>query len=78
MMKGKEAVWDKIVKEKGLRPTKLADVAQWWFVDSWLGQDIENVSNMNKSRELGFLGWRDSEKSFLCVLEKSRKNRVVP
>jgi hypothetical protein len=24
------------------------------------------------------LGWRDSEKSFLCVLEKSRKNRVVP
>jgi hypothetical protein len=43
-----------------------------------LGQDIENVSNMNKSRELGFLGWRDSEKSFLCMLEKSRKIRVVP
>jgi hypothetical protein len=27
MMKGKEAVWDKIAKEKALRPTKLADVA---------------------------------------------------
>ncbi|CAK9203275.1 unnamed protein product [Sphagnum troendelagicum] len=78
-MKGKDAVWDKIVKEKGLRPgLKLEDVAHWWFVDLWLGQNIENVSSMNKSRERGFLGWRESEKSFLSVIHKSRKHKVVP
>jgi hypothetical protein len=33
-MKGKDAMWDKIVKEKGLRPgLKLEDVAHWWFLD---------------------------------------------
>ncbi|KAK1372696.1 hypothetical protein POM88_028889 [Heracleum sosnowskyi] len=33
MMKDKGPVWDKIVEEKGLVPTKLEEVAAWWFAD---------------------------------------------
>ncbi len=78
MMKGKEQVWDKIVQENGLQPLKLLDlVGQWWFADIILNQPIENMSSMNKSREYGFLSWRDSEKSFVSAIEKARKNKLV-
>ncbi|CAM6015774.1 unnamed protein product [Sphagnum balticum] len=78
MMKGKEQVWDKIVQENGLQPLKLLDVVgHWWFADLMLNQPIENMSSMNKSREYGFLNWRDSEKSFVSAIEKARKNKLV-
>jgi nucleoside-diphosphate-sugar epimerase len=78
MMKGKEQVWDKIVQENGLQPLKLLDVVgEWWFADIMLNQPLENMSSMNKSREYGFLSWRDSEKSFVSAIEKARKNKLV-
>jgi nucleoside-diphosphate-sugar epimerase len=78
MMKGKEQVWDKIVQENGLQPLELHEVGHWWFADLLLNQTFENVSSMNKSREHGFLGWCDTEKSFLSAINKARANKVVP
>jgi nucleoside-diphosphate-sugar epimerase len=78
MMKGKEQVWDKIVQENGLQPLELHEVGHWWFADLLLNQPFENVSSMNKSREHGFLGWCDTEKSFLSAINKARANKVVP
>jgi nucleoside-diphosphate-sugar epimerase len=78
MMKGKEQVWDKIVQENGLQPLELHEVGHWWFADLLLNQPFENVSSMNKSREHGFLGWCDTEKSFLSAIDKARANKVVP
>ncbi|KAL2940954.1 Iridoid synthase CYC2 [Bienertia sinuspersici] len=34
MMKGKERVWEEIVKVNNLVPTKLEEVGNWWFADS--------------------------------------------
>jgi nucleoside-diphosphate-sugar epimerase len=78
LMHGKEPVWDKIVKENGLHPVKLADVGHWWFCDIVLNQPLEIVSSMNKSREFGFLGWRNSEKSFMNVIDEMKKNNLIP
>nr|XP_043623432.1 (S)-8-oxocitronellyl enol synthase ISY1-like [Erigeron canadensis]XP_043623433.1 (S)-8-oxocitronellyl enol synthase ISY1-like [Erigeron canadensis] len=76
-MKDKGSVWDEIVKEKGLVPTKLEDVAQWWFVDDILG--TENfLDTMNKSKEHGFLGFRNSKKSMVHWVEKMRAYKIVP
>jgi nucleoside-diphosphate-sugar epimerase len=77
LMKGKEQVWDKIVQENGLQPLELHEVGHWWFADLLLNQPMENVSSMNKSREHGFLGWCDTEKSFLSAIDKARANKVV-
>jgi hypothetical protein len=66
------------VHENGLHPLKLEEVGHWWFADLILNQPFENVSSMNKSREHSFLGWRDSEKSFLSAIDKARENKVVP
>ncbi|KAL0422562.1 UNVERIFIED_CONTAM: 3-oxo-Delta(4,5)-steroid 5-beta-reductase [Sesamum latifolium] len=37
LMKDKGPVWDEMVRENGLTPTKLEDVGLWWFADVILG-----------------------------------------
>ncbi|KAM0968317.1 hypothetical protein ACFX2A_016984 [Malus domestica] len=54
-MKGKEGVWEEIVRENELQPTKLEEVGVWWFADYVLGGEAV-LDSMNKSKEHGFLG----------------------
>ncbi|KAH7652458.1 Delta(4)-3-oxosteroid 5-beta-reductase protein [Dioscorea alata] len=78
MMKGKEGVWDEIVAKYELAPTKLNDVAQWWFVDAILGVEIEHLDCMNKSKEHGFLGFRNTITSFHSWIDKMKAYKIVP
>lgn len=78
LMKGKEDLWDQVVKEHKLEPVKLAEVGHWWFADLILRQEAENVASMNKSKALGFLGWRNTEQSFTEVLDKMKDNNLIP
>ncbi|TMW85859.1 hypothetical protein EJD97_022370 [Solanum chilense] len=77
MMKDKGAVWDEIVKENGLVPTKLEEVGVWWFVDLILSGDCA-LDTMNKSKEHGFLGFRNSQKAFISWIDKVKAYKVVP
>nr|GME19947.1 3-oxo-Delta(4,5)-steroid 5-beta-reductase-like [Ipomoea batatas] len=77
MMKEKGPVWDEIVRENRLLPTKLEDVGQWWFMDVVLGAECP-LDNMNKSKEHGFLGFRNSEKAFVSWIDKVKAHRIVP
>ncbi|WOG84641.1 hypothetical protein DCAR_0103825 [Daucus carota subsp. sativus] len=77
MMKDKGPVWDKIVKEKGLVPTKLEEVAAWWFADGMFSGPCPLIS-MNKSKEHGFFGFRNSKSCFIYWIDKMRSYRVVP
>jgi nucleoside-diphosphate-sugar epimerase len=64
VMAGKEAVWAEIIEENGLIVTKLEEVASWWFVDAMLGIEFGHLDTMNKSKEHGFLGFRNTVNSF--------------
>ena len=77
MMKNKGPVWEEIVREKGLVPTKLEDVGSWWFVDVVLGSETL-LDSMNKSKEYGFVGFRNSKTSFHYWISKMRTHGVVP
>nr|AFZ42259.1 putative progesterone 5-beta-reductase [Aethionema grandiflorum] len=77
MMKGKERVWEEIVKENQLQESKLEEVAVWWFVDAILGVD-GMIDSMNKSKEHGFLGFRNSNKSFVSWVDKYKAFKIVP
>ncbi|KAH0990028.1 hypothetical protein GBA52_001511 [Prunus armeniaca] len=77
MMKGKEGVWEEIVKENELQPTKLEEVGVWWFADYVLGGEAV-LDSMNKSKEHGFLGFRNSYKSFISWIEKMKSYKIVP
>ncbi|KAM7479126.1 hypothetical protein LguiA_027339 [Lonicera macranthoides] len=76
-MKDKGPVWDEIVKEKGLLPTKLEDVGVWWFVDVILSSE-GMLDTMNKSKEHGFLGFRNSKNSFISWIDKMKSYKIVP
>ena len=77
MMKDKGPVWDEIVRENGLSPTRLEDVGCWWFVDDVLGREC-SLDCMNKSKEHGFLGFRNSKSSFISWIDKTKAYKIVP
>ncbi|KAJ6344780.1 hypothetical protein OIU76_006328 [Salix suchowensis] len=76
-MKDKGAVWEEIVRENQLLPTKLEEVGAWWFVDLIFGGEVA-IPSMNKSKEHGFLGFRNSKKSFISWIERMKACKVVP
>ncbi|XP_043712526.1 (S)-8-oxocitronellyl enol synthase ISY1-like [Telopea speciosissima] len=78
LMKGKGPVWDEIVKEHELLPTKLEDVGLWWFADVTLRVQESFLSSMNKSKEHGFVGFRNSTKSFVSWIDKMKAFKLVP
>nr|A0A221J5X1.1 RecName: Full=(S)-8-oxocitronellyl enol synthase ISY2; AltName: Full=Iridoid synthase 2; Short=NcISY2 [Nepeta cataria]ASM62110.1 iridoid synthase [Nepeta cataria] len=77
VMKDKGPVWDKIVRENGLSNTKLEDVGKWWFSDTILWNECR-LDSMNKSKEHGFLGFRNSKNCFLYWIHKLKAYKIVP
>ncbi|KAF2324148.1 hypothetical protein P3X46_002339 [Hevea brasiliensis] len=77
IMKDKGPVWEEIVREYQLHPTKLEDVGVWWFADLILGGEAV-ISSMNKSKEHGFLGFRNSKNSFIYWIDKMKAYKIVP
>ncbi|XP_073027889.1 3-oxo-Delta(4,5)-steroid 5-beta-reductase-like [Primulina eburnea] len=77
LMKDKSSVWDEIVRDNGLTPTKLEDVGNWWVIDLVL-QGEGWLDTMNKSKEHGFLGFRNSKNSFISWIDKAKAYKIVP
>ncbi|KAG6624541.1 hypothetical protein CIPAW_16G034200 [Carya illinoinensis] len=77
MMKGKDAVWEDIVRENQLQPTKLEEVGLWWFGDLNMREE-SRIDSMNKSKEHGFLGFRNSKNSFISWIHKMKSYKIVP
>lgn len=77
MMKDKGPVWDAIVTEKELLPNKLEQVGTWWFVDVVLSNE-GMLDIMNKSKEHGFLGFRNSKSSLISWIDKMKCLKIVP
>ncbi|XP_040998052.1 3-oxo-Delta(4,5)-steroid 5-beta-reductase-like [Juglans microcarpa x Juglans regia] len=77
MMKDKDAVWEDIIRENQLRPRKLEEVGMWVLVDLLLGGESP-VDCMNKSKEHGFLGFRNSKNSFISWIDKLKSYKIVP
>jgi hypothetical protein len=76
LMKDKGPVWDEIVKEKQLEQTKIGEIGEW-FVDFIIGRE-GIVDSMNKAKEHGFLGFRNTKNSLLYWIEKNKSYKIVP
>ncbi|CAH9054409.1 unnamed protein product [Cuscuta epithymum] len=77
MMKGKGRVWDEIVRENGLLQTKLEEIGQWWLVDVCFSV-CGPLDSMNKSKEHGFFGFRNTKKSLIAWIHKAKACKIVP
>jgi len=77
-MKDKGPVWDAIVQENKLHPTKIKDVGTWWFADLILNVPWGFAHSMNKSKEYGFFGFRNTQTSIGEWIDKVRASNIVP
>ncbi|XP_057958219.1 3-oxo-Delta(4,5)-steroid 5-beta-reductase-like [Malania oleifera] len=78
LMEGKGKVWDAIVEEHGLYPTRLEEITCFGALKHVLHFEFQHVSSMNKSRDFGFFGHADSLKSIGPWVETLRQMKIIP
>ncbi len=78
MMVDKDSVWDRIVHDNKLTPTKLDHLALWPFGDFMFGSDWDLCSSTTKLRQTGFADFVDTEKMIFDLLDRYRSNNIIP
>ncbi|MDQ0767570.1 nucleoside-diphosphate-sugar epimerase [Pseudarthrobacter defluvii] len=77
-MAGREDQWRRIAEENNLSEPDLGRVASWWHTDGDLGRNIEVVTDMGKSRDAGFTGYRRTLDAFTALFDRYRADRLIP
>ena len=70
--------WEAISRKHGLKQHRLEDVAPWWHVDADLGRTQECITDMSRSREAGFLEYRNTWSAFRDLFAKLRAEKLIP
>ncbi|MHC2003200.1 SDR family oxidoreductase [Methylobacterium sp. CM6241] len=71
-------VWRDLAERHGLVESDLDRLASAWHTDADLGRPIEVVTDMARSRRLGFLDYQPSNDSFLDLFGRLRTEKVIP
>jgi nucleoside-diphosphate-sugar epimerase len=77
-MAGDAALWSEIAAREGLVERDLGRLASPWHTDADLGRPIEVVTDMSKSRRLGFTAYQPTEDAFLDLFRQLREERLIP
>jgi len=70
--------WREIARRHGLAEPDLDRLASAWHTDADLGRPIEVVTDMGKSRKLGFLDYQATDDSFFDLFDTLRRARIIP
>jgi len=73
-----DAVWRRIAARDGLVEADLSRLASPWHTDADLGRPIEVVTDMSKSRRLGFTGYQPTDDAFFDLFAQLRADRLIP
>ncbi|MEG8039155.1 SDR family oxidoreductase [Sphingomonas sp. LR60] len=71
-------LWREIAAREGLAEPDLDRLASPWHTDADLGRPIEVVTDMGKSRRLGFTGYQPTDDAFFALFERLRAARLIP
>ncbi|MGP7795145.1 SDR family oxidoreductase [Sphingomonas sp. CLY1604] len=77
-MAGDAALWREIAMREGLAEPDLHRLASPWHTDADLGRPIEVVTDMSKSRRLGFTGYQPTDDAFFALFQRLRADRLIP
>ena len=72
------ATWARIAARENLREPVLDRLASPWHTDADLGRPIEVVTDMGKSRRLGFTAYQATDDAFFDLFAKLRADRLIP
>jgi nucleoside-diphosphate-sugar epimerase len=71
-------LWRRIAKREALAEPDLSRLASAWHTDADLGRPIEVVTDMSKSRQLGFTGYQTTDSAFFDLFAELRADRLIP
>ena len=71
-------LWAEIARKHSLAEADLNVLTSAWHTDADLGRPIEVLTDMSKSRRLGFLDYQTTEDSFVDLFAKLREARLIP
>ena len=71
-------IWAEITRKYALSEPDLMAVSSAWHTDADLGRPIEVVTDMSKSRKLGFLEYQATDESFFSLFARLRAARIIP
>ena len=71
-------IWAGIAAKYGLREPKLDGLISAWHTDADLGRPIEVMTDMSKSRKMGFLDYQATDDSFFELFTRLRTQRLIP
>jgi nucleoside-diphosphate-sugar epimerase len=71
-------IWRQIAEKHNLAEPDLHRLTSAWHTDADLGRPIEVVTDMSKSRKLGFLDYRATDESFFKLFARLQKERLIP
>ncbi|WP_095068186.1 SDR family oxidoreductase [Pseudomonas sp. Irchel 3A18] len=77
-MANDQSAWSQIVAEHDLREADISRLISPWHTDADLGRPIEVVTDMSKSRTLGFSAYQASDQAFFDVFDRLRSERLIP
>jgi nucleoside-diphosphate-sugar epimerase len=71
-------IWSEIAKGYGLAEADLHRLVSPWHTDADLGRPIEVVTDMSKSRRLGFTDYQPTDDAFFALFARLRADRLIP
>lgn len=71
-------LWRRIAEREGLVEPDLGRLASPWHTDADLGRPIEVVTDMSKSRKLGFAAYQSTDEAFFDLFTRLRAERLIP
>ncbi|KQT64561.1 MULTISPECIES: SDR family oxidoreductase [unclassified Aureimonas] len=77
-MKDDAPVWRRIAEREGLKEADLSRLASPWHTDADLGRPIEVMTDMSKSRRLGFTAYRATDDAFFDLFAELRADQLIP
>ncbi|GGE03491.1 NAD dependent epimerase/dehydratase [Aureimonas endophytica] len=77
-MKDDAPLWRRIAEREGLAEPDLSRLASPWHTDADLGRPIEVVTDMSKSRRLGFTAYQATDEAFFDLFARLRADRLIP
>ena len=70
--------WKDLAAKYNLKETDVNRLASPWHTDLDLGRPMEVLTDMSKSRKLGFTVYQDTRDSFFNLFEKLRLENLIP
>jgi nucleoside-diphosphate-sugar epimerase len=77
-LKNDASTWQDMAHRYGLSEPDLSRLASAWHTDLDLGRPIEVMTDMSKSRKLGFMVYQKTEDAFYELFAQLRNDRIIP